>query len=90
MVTAVSEEQAASQAMFSLFCFGKGVGNVLAGPISAGLLRLSAGAGAGAGHGQGTYKAIVIFTGVCLFLSAGSLSAAFCGRNGQGRRGTAS
>lgn len=72
MVTAVSEEASASQAMFSLFCFGKGVGNVLAGPISAGLLGLSTGT---AGYGHGMYRAIVIFTGVCLLLSAGSLSA---------------
>lgn len=74
MVTAVSDEPSASQAMFSLFCFGKGVGNVLAGPISAGLLRLATGS---AGYGHGMYKAVVIFTGVCLVLSAGSLSATY-------------
>ena len=74
MVTAISEEPSASQALFSLFCFGKGVGNVLAGPISAGLLRLSSDTG---GYGHGMYKAVVIFTGVCLLLSAGSLALLF-------------
>ncbi|KAL8877425.1 MAG: hypothetical protein Q9198_004560 [Flavoplaca austrocitrina] len=72
MVTAVSDEPAASQAMFGLFCFGKGVGNVLAGPISAGLLKVSKDTG---GYAHGTYKAVVLFTGACLLLSTGSLSA---------------
>lgn len=74
MVTAVSEEPSASQAMFSLFCFGKGVGNVLAGPISAGLLRLPINTGA---YGNGIYKAVVVFTGACLLLSAASLGAIY-------------
>ncbi|KAF1925464.1 MFS general substrate transporter [Didymella exigua CBS 183.55] len=70
MVTAVSEEPSAAQAIFGMFNFGKGVGNIAAGPISAGLLRWSSGDG---GYGLGTYKAVVLFTGVCLLLSAGSL-----------------
>ncbi|CAO2647664.1 Nn.00g085860.m01.CDS01 [Neocucurbitaria sp. VM-36] len=74
MVTAISKEPSASQAMFGLFCFGKGIGNVLAGPISAGLLR---GSGNTGGYGNGIYKAIVIFTGVCLLLSAGSLGSIY-------------
>ena len=75
MVTAISEEPSASQTMFGLFCFGKGVGNVLAGPISAGLLRLSTDSH---GYGHGAYKAVVIFTGVCLLLSASSLGPVYC------------
>ncbi|KAH6619023.1 major facilitator superfamily domain-containing protein [Boeremia exigua] len=71
MVTAVSEEPAAAQAMFGMFNFGKGVGNIAAGPISAGLLGWARG---DAGYGLGTYKAVVLFTGVCLLLSAGSLA----------------
>ncbi|KAF2624211.1 MFS general substrate transporter [Macroventuria anomochaeta] len=39
MATAVSEEPSAAQAIFGMFNFGKGVGNIAAGPISAGLLR---------------------------------------------------
>ncbi|OCT49112.1 hypothetical protein CLCR_04874 [Cladophialophora carrionii] len=75
MVTAIDDEPSASQAMFSLFCFGKGVGNVLAGPISAALLRLSSDT---AGYAHGMYKAIVVFAGICLLLSAGTLAATKC------------
>ncbi|KAJ4296429.1 hypothetical protein N0V90_006474 [Kalmusia sp. IMI 367209] len=74
MVTAVSEEASASQAIFGCFNFGKGVGNVLAGPISAGLLRIG---GNGAGYGHGVYGIVVIFTGVCLLLSAVSLGTVY-------------
>jgi cyanate permease len=77
MVTTISDEPSASQAMFGLFCFGKGVGNILTGPISAGLLRLSTSA---TGYGHGMYQAIVIFTGVCLVMSAGSLGTMYIGR----------
>lgn len=70
MVTAVSNEPSAVQAIFGMFNFGKGVGNIAAGPISAVLLRWSRSDG---GYGLGTYKAVVLFTGVCLLLSAGSL-----------------
>jgi len=76
MVTAISDEPSASQAIFGLFCFGKGVGNVLAGPISAGLLRLSA--DDSSGYGRGIYKSVVLFTGVSLLLSVGSLGAIYC------------
>lgn len=75
MVTAIDDDPSASQALFSLLCFEKGVGNVLAGPISAGLLRISSGT---AGYGHGIYKPVVIFTGSCLLLSAGSLIATKC------------
>jgi MFS family permease len=70
MVTAVSNEPSAAQAIFGMFNFGKGVGNIATGPISAGLLGWSSG---DVGYGFGTYKAVVLFTGVCLLLSAGSL-----------------
>jgi uncharacterized protein YjeT (DUF2065 family) len=74
MVTAVSENPSASQPMFGLFCAGKGVGNILTGPISVGLLKLSSEA---TGYGHGLYQAVVIFTGVCLVCSAASLSAVY-------------
>lgn len=70
MVIKVSDQPAASQAMFGLFNAGKGIGNVLAGPIGAGLINVSTRAG---GYGLGTYKVLVLFTGVCWLLSAGSL-----------------
>jgi hypothetical protein len=38
MGTAVSEEPTAALATFSLFCFGKEVGNVFPGPLSASLI----------------------------------------------------
>jgi hypothetical protein len=66
MVTAVSEEPTASQAMFSVFCFGKGIGNVLAGPIGAGLLLPVTDKDS---YGVLRYKAVVVFTGVCLLVS---------------------
>ncbi|KAF2022596.1 MFS general substrate transporter [Setomelanomma holmii] len=71
MVTAVSNEPSASQAIFGLFCCGKGVGNILAGPIGAALLRRSNNIGE---YGHDMYKAVVMFTGMSLLLSAGSLN----------------
>ncbi|ORY07784.1 major facilitator superfamily domain-containing protein [Clohesyomyces aquaticus] len=74
MASSVSEEPSASQAMFGLFNCGKGIGNVLAGPIGAGLLRWSSGdVGYDVGNDVGIYKSVVIFTGVSLILSACSL-----------------
>lgn len=70
MVTAIRKEPSASQAIFGLLCFGKGIGNILAGPISASLLKSSALRG---GYGNGMYKAIIFFTGSSLLLSAGTL-----------------
>jgi MFS family permease len=72
MVTEISEDPSASQAIFGLLCAGKGTGNILTGPISAGLLSASR---SSAGYGHGMYQAVVIFTGVCLIMSAGSLGA---------------
>jgi MFS family permease len=72
MVTAISEEPSASQAIFGLLCAGKGIGNILTGPVSAGLLSASQ---SSTGYGHGAYRAVVIFTGVCLIMSAGSLGA---------------
>jgi predicted MFS family arabinose efflux permease len=70
MVTAVSEEPSAAQATFSVFCFGKGIGNVLAGPISAGLLIPVIDRGS---YGVLRYKVVVVFTGACMLLSAVSI-----------------
>jgi MFS family permease len=65
MATAVSDEPAAAQAVFGMFNFGKGVGNVAAGPISAAVLRWET---ADAGYGLGVYKSVVVFAGVCLLV----------------------
>jgi len=72
MGSAVSEEPTAALATFSLFCFGKGIGNVVAGPISAGLLRPVVVIDT---YGAMKYKAVIIFTGTCMFCSAASLGA---------------
>ncbi|OZJ02031.1 hypothetical protein BZG36_04945 [Bifiguratus adelaidae] len=68
MGTAISEDPTSALATFSIFSFGQGVGNVLAGPISAGLLSNATSFGYGM-----KYKAVVIFTGACMVLSALSI-----------------
>lgn len=70
MGTAVSDEPTAALAMFSVLCFGQGVGNVLAGPISASLLSQITNVTA---YGLVRYKSVVIFTGTCMLVSAVSL-----------------
>jgi Major Facilitator Superfamily len=70
MVTAVNDEPSAALATFSVFCFGKGIGNVLAGPISAGLLLPVIDVGS---YGVLRYKVVVVFTGACMLLSAVSI-----------------
>jgi predicted MFS family arabinose efflux permease len=72
MGSAVSEEPSAALATFSLFCFGKGIGNVAAGPISAGLLQPVVVIG---NYGAMKYKTVIIFTGSCMLCSAVSLGA---------------
>lgn len=71
MVSAVSEGQSAALAMFSVFCFGKGVGNILAGPISASLILPTVSV---SDYGVLKYRSVVIFTGTCMLLSAISIS----------------
>ena len=72
MGTTLSEDPTAALATFSVFAFGKGVGNVLAGPISAGLISQITSLG---DYGVLRYKGVVIFTGVCMFLSSLSVGA---------------
>lgn len=67
MGTAVSEEPMAALTTFGIFVFCQGVGNVLAGPISGGLLVGNVKKGA---YGMMRYKSMVLFTGGCMLLSA--------------------
>lgn len=67
MVSAVSEDQSAALAMFSFFCFGKGVGNVLAGPISASLIVPFIHVHS---YGAGKYGKLILFAGAAMALSA--------------------
>ena len=70
MGTAVSEEPTAALATFGILTFCQGSGNVLAGPISAGLLSGSVQRDS---YGVMRYKALVVFTGGCMLLSALSI-----------------
>ena len=72
MSSAVSNEPTAALATFSLFCFGKGVGNVVAGPISAGLIRPMTQLDS---YGVLKYKEIILFTGSCMLGSTVSVVA---------------
>ncbi|KAH6974995.1 monocarboxylate transporter [Ilyonectria sp. MPI-CAGE-AT-0026] len=67
MVTAVSSDPTTAPFIFSLFCFGKGIGNVLAGPISGNLLAQTVSTET---YGLGRYTGIVFFTGASMVLSA--------------------
>lgn len=67
MGTAISDEPTTALAMFGIFCFGKGIGNVLAGPVSAGLLVNPTYVGA---YGAERYTGIIAFTGTCMLGSA--------------------
>ncbi|KAJ5303553.1 MFS monocarboxylate [Penicillium atrosanguineum] len=70
MSTSVSADPTATPIIFSLFCFGKGIGNVLTGPLSGNLLfpRLEL-----ESYGLRKYMALVIFTGGCMALSGMSI-----------------
>jgi hypothetical protein len=70
MVTAITEELTATLPTFGVFCFGKGVGNVLAGPISAAMLLPLTDVGT---YGALRYKAVVVFTGACMLLGSVSI-----------------
>ncbi|RFU33758.1 hypothetical protein B7463_g2542, partial [Scytalidium lignicola] len=70
MVTAVTQQSAAAFMTFSLFSFGKGLGNVFAGPISAGLLSRST---VGGSYGIVRYQGIIVFMGICMLLSAAAV-----------------
>jgi predicted MFS family arabinose efflux permease len=72
MGSAVSEEPTAALATFSLLCFGKGVGNVAAGPLSAALIRKGVVLGS---YGAMRYKSVIVFTGSCMLGSAVSVGA---------------
>ncbi|KLJ09779.1 hypothetical protein EMPG_14812 [Blastomyces silverae] len=52
--------------LYGLMAFGKGVGNVVTGPITAKLLALPA----SSGYGLGTYKHVIIYTGTLLLASS--------------------
>lgn len=69
MGTAVSSEPTSAFAAFGLLNFGKGVGNVLAGPIGGALLSIKSSVDVDS-YGASRYAAVVLFTGSCMFVSA--------------------
>jgi predicted MFS family arabinose efflux permease len=72
MGSGISNEPTAALATFSLFCFGKGIGNVVAGPISASLIQPIIEIES---YGVMKYKAVILFTGVCMLGSTLSIVA---------------
>ena len=72
MGSALSDDPTAALATFSAFAFEKGVGNVLAGPISAALISSPT---VLSGYALSRYKGIIVFTGVCMFLSSLTIGA---------------
>ncbi|BFZ58362.1 hypothetical protein PYCC9005_005424 [Savitreella phatthalungensis] len=67
MGTAVTSDSTSAFAAFGLLNFGKGLGNVLAGPISAGLINRGIDRVA---YAASRYQPIVLFTGSCMVASA--------------------
>ncbi|ETN38273.1 uncharacterized protein HMPREF1541_06304 [Cyphellophora europaea CBS 101466] len=67
MGTAVAGDATAAFAAFGLFNFGKGLGNIFAGPISGGLLMREVDTSR---YGAAKYEAIVLFSGSCMLASA--------------------
>ncbi|KAK7890352.1 hypothetical protein LTR67_008238 [Exophiala xenobiotica] len=74
MGTSVTSDTTAAFTAFGLFNFGKGLGNVFAGPIGANLLIDSVNS---VEYGAAKYKAVVLFTGSCMLASAASATAAY-------------
>lgn len=68
MSMSITDDDTAGPIVFSLLNFGKGVGNVLAGPIGGALIADAKTIG---GKTRGEYRWVVVFTGTCMFASAG-------------------
>ncbi|KAM3467977.1 hypothetical protein MY5147_008402 [Beauveria neobassiana] len=63
---------AAAPVVYGLLNFGKGLGNIFAGPIGGNLVARGAGQ---FGGGALTYRWVVVFTGICMLASAGTIVA---------------
>lgn len=71
MSTAISDDGTSGPIIFSLLNFGKGIGNVLAGPIGGFLVSSSRSTGTPSSL---SYRWVIVFTGVCMFASACTIS----------------
>lgn len=68
MSMSVTDDDTAEPIVFSLLKFGKDIGNVLAGPIGGALI---ANGRVMEDKGRAEYRLVVVFTGTCIFASAG-------------------
>jgi MFS family permease len=61
-----------AQKIYSVMSFGRGIGNIASGPISAALLSSKHGRKAvdGTAYGLGRYEAVILFVGTCMSVSA--------------------
>ncbi|GAB7336425.1 hypothetical protein MBLNU13_g09723t3 [Cladosporium sp. NU13] len=75
MGTSISNDPTAAFAAFGLLNFGKGVGNVLSGPISGALLGKSN--VDMRDYGVGRYKFVILFTGSCMALSGAIIALSY-------------
>ncbi|THX77251.1 major facilitator superfamily transporter [Aureobasidium pullulans] len=73
ITSAITEDIVTAPMVFGLLNFGKGVGNVLAGPIGGILVSDSAGIQDG-----GNYRLVILFTGVCMVASACVICSRYC------------
>lgn len=78
MGTAVTADPSAALPTFCVFSFAQGTGNVLAGPISAALLRPVVDLN---DYGCARYKEMIIFTGCSMAVSALCIGASYLGRS---------
>lgn len=67
MSTAIADDVTAGPIVFSLLNFGKGIGNVLAGPVGGFLVSSSMPT---TSPSSWSYRWVIVFTGVCMFSSA--------------------
>lgn len=67
MSTAITDDATAGPIVFCLLNFGKGIGNVLAGPIGGLLVSNSRSA---ISPSLSAYRWVIVFSGVCMFASA--------------------
>jgi MFS family permease len=67
MGTSVSSEPTGAFAAFGFLNFGKGVGNMLAGPVGGALLKEMVHVGS---YGCTKYESVVLFTGSCMIVSS--------------------
>ncbi|KAK5754033.1 hypothetical protein LTS12_015887 [Elasticomyces elasticus] len=82
MGTAISSEPTAAFTAFGLLKFGKGIGNILAGPIGGALLTSSVDVG---GYGAKRYEGVILFAGSCMFLSGASVGLCYVDISKAGR-----